>query len=101
MSNPATQFKPGESGNLKGRPKRDWTWSGELQKAVEKAEKSGKTLKEIVANSLIHQAKRGNIQAQKELMNRMDGMPQASVDLTTKGKELPTPIYSGRSKNEG
>jgi len=98
MSNPATQFKPGESGNLKGRPKRDWTWSGELQKAVEKAEKSGKTLKEIVANSLIQQAKKGNIQAQKELMNRMDGMPNQSTDITSGGQPLPTPIYGSQSK---
>ena len=36
--NPLNQFKPGQTGNPKGRPKREWNWSG-LIKNIEFAEK--------------------------------------------------------------
>ena len=88
MSNIDTQFKPGQSGNPAGRPKRDWTWAGVLENAVEKAEESGKTVKEIVAESLVKEAIKGNVMAQKEIMNRMDGMPQQSTDITSGGEPL-------------
>lgn len=81
MSNVSTQFKKGQSGNPKGAPKRDWTWAGVLEKAVQKKikdKKSGKfvELKEIVAQGLITAAARGDIRAHKVLMDRMDGMPE-------------------------
>lgn len=78
MAKPGT-FKPGQSGNPNGAPKRSWTWSGELQKAVEKKYKDGTPVKEAVANSLITQAVGGNVLAAKELMNRMDGMPDQPI----------------------
>lgn len=84
MSNKATQFKPGQSGNPNGAPKRSWTWSGELQKAVERQNADGTPVKEGIANALIDQALQGNVVATKELMNRMDGMPEQDMNL--KGK---------------
>jgi len=97
MAKSSTSYQSGQSGNPKGRPKREWTWSGVLQKAVEKAEESGKTVKEEVAEALIKEARKGNIQAVKELMNRMDGMPQQPTDITSGGQALPAPIYGGKS----
>lgn len=99
MSNKATQFKKNDPRiNRKGAPKREWTWAGVLEKAVEAAGKNGLTIKEEVAKALIKETKKGNIQAIKELMNRMDGMPNQSTDITTGGDKLPAPIYGGRSR---
>jgi hypothetical protein len=89
MSNEATQFQPGQSGNPKGAPKRNWTWSGVLEKALKKRDKeTGKTLKELVSAALIREARKGNTLAIKEIMNRMDGMPKQETDITTGGKPL-------------
>ena len=92
-------FKPGQSGNPKGPPKRDWTWSGELRKAVEKANEEGKSIKQAIAESLINEAVKGNIPATKALMDRMDGMPQESVEHSGE-ISLPTPIYNGQSTDK-
>jgi len=70
-----TQFQPGQSGNPKGAPKRAWTWAGVVQEAVEQLEEDGTPIKSSVVKALVREAKRGNILAIKELMNRMDGMP--------------------------
>jgi hypothetical protein len=75
-------FKPGQSGNPNGRPKREWTWAGVIQDAVEQQEEDGTPIKSSVARSLVREAKRGNVMAIKELMNRMDGMPlQPNADI--------------------
>ena len=66
--------------NRKGQPKRNWTWAGVLEKAVEAKAKDGKSIKVHIANSLLAEALKGNVVAQKELMNRMDGMPQQGVE---------------------
>lgn len=71
----STSWRPGTSGNPKGAPKRGWTWSDELQKALEKTSKSGVPLKTLVAESLVNQALNGNSQAIKIIFNRMDGLP--------------------------
>ena len=86
-------FVKGKSGNPRGAPKRNWTWSGELQKAVERKKEDGIPIKRAVAESLVSQALLGNVVATKELMNRMDGLPNQSTDITSGGK--PIPILSG------
>lgn len=98
---PSVSWKKGQSGNPNGRPKREWTWSGALQAAMEKSEKDGIPVKTHVAKALVKEALTGNVQAIKELMSRMDGMPQQPTDITSGGKELPVPIYGGLSVNKG
>ncbi len=95
--NPVASFKPGQSGNPNGRPKRDWTWSGVLEQAVQEQIESGGQIKEIVGKALVKECLKGNIQAIKELMNRMDGMPNQPTDLII--KEMPKPILGGESKS--
>ena len=75
-------FQKGYSGNPGGRPKKDWTWSSVLEEAVEEAAKDGKPIKHHVASSLVGEALKGNVIAIKELMNRMDGMPNQQVETS-------------------
>ncbi len=86
--NPQNQFKKGQSGNPKGAPKRDWTWSNLLHGAAEEMGKTGEPMKTIIAQRLVLEAGRGNMQAVKQLMDRMDGSPQAFNDLTSGGEKL-------------
>lgn len=74
------KFVKGQSGNPKGAPKREWTWSGVLKEAVEEMAKDGKPIKVHIAKSLLREALKGNVMAQRELMNRMDGMPQQQLE---------------------
>ncbi len=85
MAKPCS-WKPGQSGNPKGAPKRNWTWSGVLQKAVQKKAKDGRPIKDIIADSLIAETFKGNVQAHKAIMDRMDGLPQQ--DITSAGDKL-------------
>lgn len=97
-------FKKGDPNiNRNGAPKRAWTWSGVLEKAMEikMTSKTGeeRTVKQIVATSLIDQAINGNVVAAKEIMNRMDGMPKQETDITTGGDKINTLIVYKPDKN--
>lgn len=74
-----------ENINRNGRPSREWTWSGLLEKVAEeeKVTKTGNKIKwkELVAKRLFHEAMNGNVPAIKELMNRMDGMPDQNQNI--------------------
>ncbi len=75
-------FQKGQSGNPGGRPKREWSWSEELEKAANELEtKTGKPFRELVAKRLIIEAASGNVLAAKEAFNRMDGMPSQPHDV--------------------
>lgn len=93
------RFVPGVSGNPNGRPPRDWTWKELLEDATEEyreTKKMGKVpVKKLLSRTLINLALGGNIHALKEVMNRMDGMPQQSIGLD--GVQLPSPIVGGLS----
>lgn len=85
--NPPNQFKKGQSGNPKGRPKKEWTWVGTIKRVVEEMEEvDGKKVKENVAKSLLNQCLQGNMQAIKEFGDRIDGKPQQFLDHTTGGE---------------
>ena len=95
-------FVKGQSGNPGGRPKRSWTWSGlyeeELKKVLPTVEGKSVIARVAVAKRLIKMAIEGDIQAIKELTNRMDGMPQ--VDVTSKGEKLEFPTIYKPTKKE-
>lgn len=77
-------FQKGQSGNPGGRPKRDWTWSGliaqELENELTAKDGTKGKYKDFVVKRLVRMAIDGDIQAQKEIMNRMDGMPKQSIE---------------------
>ena len=85
MAKTITSFKPGQSGNPKGGPKREWTWSGLLEQAGEEiyTDKNGTKIqfKAMVTKRLWLEAAKGDMVAIKEIFNRMDGMPKQSVAL--------------------
>ncbi len=81
MSNPATQFKKGQSGNPKGRPPRDWTWSGLLEEAMEEQDETGESYKKIIVRKVRTLGTKGDMVAIKEMFNRMDGMPNQPTEI--------------------
>ncbi len=92
MSNIATQFKPGQCGNPNGRPKRDWTVQSLIEEAMEEQDETGVPAKKIIYKKLVALAKKGDIQAIKEVGQRLDGMPKQTNDLNI--KELPKPLLN-------
>ena len=79
---PSTAWKPGQSGNPNGRPPRAWTMSTLIEEALEEVEaQSGKSFKSLVAKRLAHMAVGGDIQAIKEINDRIDGKPKQSIDI--------------------
>jgi len=92
MSNPATQFKPGNNANPNGRPPKEWTMTAMYKQAAEESDETGVPKYKIVARKLLELAQKGDMQAIKELGNRIDGMPAQNVVLT--GDEN-KPLYVG------
>ena len=82
------RFKKGVSGNPKGRPK-SRPFKEALLKAIQEAGEEGTTLDDI-AKKLIEAARNGDMQAIKELNDRLDGKPVTTInlDLETSLSEL-------------
>lgn len=104
------QFKPGQSGNPAGRPKGIPNTATRLRKFLELTENMRNpitgadekfTIAEIMDLMQINKARKGDTKAYQMLMDRMEGRPNQAVDLTTNGKDLPTPILQGIKPEEG
>ena len=88
MPNPPehSRFKPGQSGNPKGRPKMP-----DLSEAVAKVladEKDGKTALDAVLMALRNKAVKGDVRAAQELLDRAFGKSKQSIDHTTQGEAI-------------
>jgi hypothetical protein len=76
-------FTKGQSGNPAGRPKKGSTLTEALESALEKKGKGGKLKRTILADTLIDLAINArNIAAIKYMMDRVDGRPTESIELT-------------------
>jgi hypothetical protein len=84
-----TSWKPGQSGNPKGRPPEEDSMTAVLRTRVNKQE---------IADKLIEKAKEGNVAALKYVYDRLDGMPRQSVEVTG-DKEKPVPLLILRAAN--
>lgn len=80
MAKTRTSFKKGEVHNPTGRPKKEWTWSGLLEEAMEEQNESGEPYKKLIVRKLRALGLKGDMVAIKELFNRMDGMPQQPME---------------------
>ncbi len=90
-------FKKGQSGNPKGYPKGVPNTATRLKRFLELSQKitnpiSGKTEDITVAEQLdlaiIAKARKGDVRAFNALMDRLEGKPQQSVDVTTQGESI-------------
>lgn len=88
MAKTRTSFKKGEIHNPNGRPLKEWTWSSLIRSAMEKENLDGEQIKIEVANVLVAKAMEGDVQALKELGNRLDGLP-AQTQILKGDKENP------------
>lgn len=86
------RWQKGKSGNPLGRPKRGWTVKEMIENAMEEytltGPDAGKQAKQIVYEALVKLGKKGDILAIKEINNRLDGMPEAAVDITSGGDPI-------------
>lgn len=86
-----SQFKKGQSGNPKGRPKLP-----DIKEALAKVladEKDGTSALEATLMALRSKAVKGDVRAAMVLLDRAFGKPQQSIDHTTGGDKLiPTTV---------
>ena len=71
-----TRWKPGQSGNPKGRPKKEESIADllkELVNALCPTDPERRSYAELIARSLVHQGLKGNLGAIKEIFNRLVG----------------------------
>lgn len=91
------KFKPGESGNPNGRPKGSRNRSTLVREWLEVKQKEKNPLtgqveeleqQDLITLALIKKAKKGDVQAYKELMDSAHGKIEQKTDITSKGQKL-------------
>ena len=77
-------FKQGKSGNPKGRPKKGETMTDLIREKLElpKTTREKLTRKEKIIEKLFILAEAGDLSAIKYLMDRVDGRPTESIELS-------------------
>lgn len=89
------RFVDGHSGGP-GRPKGSLNFATKFKQAIEAlAEQNnitGDKLEEQIVQMAIKKAREGDYQYYRDIMDRVYGKPQQSIDHTSGGKEMPTPI---------
>lgn len=66
------KFRPGRSGNPGGRPKGQ-SLTAAIREVLERTNEAGQSLRELLAERIVAQAIDGDVAAQKEVLNRLDG----------------------------
>jgi len=80
------KFKPGQTGNPKGRPKLPDLKAA--MAAVLAEEKDGMTALDAVLKALRAKATKGDVRAAQELLDRAFGRAKQSIDHTTAGEAI-------------
>lgn len=82
--------------NPNGRPKGSEDFKTKFYKVIDKLAKQNDLTPDEIEEQLLlvgyKKAKDGDYSFYRDLMDRIHGKPQQSIDHTTNGKELPTPI---------
>jgi len=103
---PSNPIKKGETRNPGGRPKMPWTFMGLYRKELEKLltiKGSNKKVKakHAMAARIVRMAIEGDINAIKEIANRIEGFPKQPTDLTSQGQKIEGLVtYMPKRKNE-
>ncbi len=82
-------FKPGQSGNPRGRPK-SITLSEAYRKmlaAVDETDPERRTRAEVLAEQMYAKAKTGDVSALREIADRVEGKPRQTLALTLEKRE--------------
>ena len=77
-----------ENINREGAPKKEWTFAGVFREELEKCGDDKVKLKRNLAKAMMKKAKEGDVQAFKEIANRVDGLPKQNLDLTSGGERI-------------
>lgn len=95
IRNDKGQFVEGISGNPAGRPKGSYSVVEMIKnKLKEIPEGKNKTYGEYFIEQIMKKiVVEGDVTMMKDIINRIDGMPQQSVDMTTLGKEINAMSY--------
>lgn len=91
------RWKPGESGNPKGRPKKGARFASALELELEAAHASGATLLSLVAKVLVAAALKGDIGAIREIADRLDGKARQSLEVTAV-REIPPELLRAEAE---
>lgn len=87
-----------ESLNPNGRPKGSLNFATKFKEAIEKLaetdELSGDELELQIIQMGIKKARDGDYSFYRDTLDRVYGKPQQSIDHTSGGKEMPTPILA-------
>ena len=76
--NPETMFRPGQSGNPKGRPKAILATA--LRERLDLVGDDGRSVADRLAQTLINLALSGDLGAIREILNRVDGKVCKAAD---------------------
>jgi hypothetical protein len=103
------RWQPGESGNPDGRPKGVPNTKTRLQRLLlltqnmtnpVTGEKEGFTVAEQMDLAQIIAARKGDTRAYNAIIDRLEGRASQSVDMTTNGKDMPTPLLYALFNND-
>ena len=75
-------FEKGQSGNPGGRQKGEKIWRDALRRALARREEDDPQALEKLADTLVSMAADGDIQALRELADRLDGKPKQQTEIT-------------------
>ena len=81
---PEHQWKPGQSGNPGGRPKKTPLSDAcrEILDSPVPKDKSGRSYAQVIAEKLAKKARAGNISAAKEIADRAEGKARQAMELS-------------------
>ena len=97
MGKNATSFKKGVIANPDGRPKGAMGLKTKLRVALDKIhEGTGSRYDELLIESIMKDAIKGNDNMRRLIWNYLEGMPRETKDITVK---LPQPLLGGKSKD--
>lgn len=89
-------FKPGQSGNPNGRPPKGTSLTELMREYLTEIDPvTGKERRQGFIEKVSQLAHKGDATALKLVWNYLEGMPTQKTDITTNGKDLPTPILAG------
>lgn len=97
---PPTEWKPGQSGNPAGRPPNEGSITYWLKKLLAEPNGGGLPVAKTVAQKVIAQAKKGNLKAITELLDRTEGKPTQPVDANLTGDVTLTVRYADEIESD-